>query len=51
MNDGDKNRPGDRNEPVVQQERGKYGDKPQGRLSGTGKPPIGEAKKPEAKQD
>jgi hypothetical protein len=36
--------------PEPQQELGKYGDKPKGRLSGTGRPPV-EDRKPERDEE
>ena len=39
-----KNEAGRKDAPVPQEELGKYGDKPRGRLSGTGKPPVDDGK-------
>jgi hypothetical protein len=47
MSDADKdakNEAGRKDAPTPQEELGKYGDKPRGRLSGTGKPPVDERK-------
>jgi hypothetical protein len=43
MSAADDNRAKDEDAAQVQDESGKYGDKPLGRLSGTGRPPVGDA--------
>jgi hypothetical protein len=39
-----KNEAGRKDAPVPQEEMGKYGDKPRGRLSGTSRPPVDDRK-------